>query len=163
VGNEDGLRIRLPAADDVTRSLTRRPDAVLMDIRMPRMDGLTATRRILGRRNPPKIAVLTTFDLDEDVFEALEAGAHGFLPKDTPPRDILAAVRAVDAGTEMLSPAVTRRLIADYVVTHSRPERDAALARINVLSDREREILVLIGRGQSNADAAAPCSSARRP
>jgi DNA-binding NarL/FixJ family response regulator len=154
VGNEDGLRIRLPAADDVTRSLTRRPDAVLMDIRMPRMDGLTATRRILGRRNPPKIAVLTTFDLDEDVFEALEAGAHGFLPKDTPPRDILAAVRAVDAGTEMLSPAVTRRLIADYVVTHSRPERDAALARINVLSDREREILVLIGRGQSNADAA---------
>jgi DNA-binding NarL/FixJ family response regulator len=115
-----------------------------MDIRMPRMDGLAATRRILAEPNPPKIAILTTFHLDEYVFEALEAGANGFLLKDTPPRDILAAVRAVDTGTEMLSPAVTRRLIADYVAAHSRPKRDAALARISVLSDREREILVLI-------------------
>jgi DNA-binding NarL/FixJ family response regulator len=143
----DGLQ----ACDAVA---TLHPDVVLMDIRMPRMDGLAATRRILTQPNPPKIAILTTFHLDDYVFEALEAGANGFLLKDTPPREILAAVKAVDAGTEMLSPAVTRRLIADYVATHSRPKRDAALARINVLSDREREILVLIGRGQSNADAA---------
>jgi DNA-binding NarL/FixJ family response regulator len=98
--------------------------------------------------------VLTTFHLDEYVFAALEAGASGFLLKDTPPAEIAAAVRAVAAGSEMLSPAVTRRLIAEYVGGRAQPQRAEALRRLEVLSDREREVLVLIGRGLSNAAAA---------
>jgi len=131
-----------------------RPDVVLMDIRMPRVDGLAATRSLLSRPDPPKVAVLTTFHLDEYVFAALEAGASGFLLKDTPPRQIVAAVRAVAEGSEMLSPAVTRRLIAEFVDRRADPRRHQARGRLHALSEREREVLVLVGRGLSNADAA---------
>jgi DNA-binding NarL/FixJ family response regulator len=131
-----------------------RPDVVLMDIRMPRVDELAATRSLLSRPDPPKVAVLTTFHLDEYVFAALEAGASGFLLKDTPPRQIVAAVRAVAEGSEMLSPAVTRRLIAEFVDRRADPRRDQARGRLHALSERKREVLVLVGRGLSNADAA---------
>ncbi len=162
-----GLRTILDSAEDIdvvgeaadgaeavsaVRSL--RPDVVLMDIRMPRMDGLAATRLILAEPNPPKVAVLTTFHVDEYVFAALQAGASGFLLKDTPPREIVTAVRAVAAGSEMLSPAVTRRLITEYVAARTHPHSDAALRRLDILSERERDVLILIGRGLSNSEAA---------
>jgi len=131
-----------------------RPDVVLMDVRMPRVDGLAATRTILSRPDPPKVAVLTTFHNDQYVVAAMAAGASGFLLKDTPPRQIVAAVRAVDDGSEMLSPAVTRRLLAEYVRGRGDSRRAAALARLAPLSERERDVLVLVGRGLSNAEAA---------
>ena len=132
-----------------------KPDVVLIDVRMPRVDGLAAARTILARPDPPKVAVLTTFHTDQYVVAALEAGASGFLLKDTPPRQIVAAVRAVAAGSEMLSPAVTRRLISDYVRERDDDSRRAvARRRLEPLSDREREVLVLVGRGLSNAEAA---------
>ena len=125
-----------------------------MDVRMPRVDGLAATRTILSRPDPPKIAVLTTFHTDQYVVAALAEGASGFLLKDTPPRQIVAAVRAVADGSEMLSPAVTRRLLAEYVRGREDSRRTAALDRLAPLSQREREVLVLVGRGLSNAEAA---------
>jgi DNA-binding NarL/FixJ family response regulator len=130
------------------------PDVVLVDIRMPVMDGLTATREILALPEPPQVAVLTTFHVDEYVYAALAAGAAGFLLKDTPPREIAAAVRAVADGTATLSPAVTATLIASYVDRKAAPRRAAALARVDTLSDREREVLTLLGSGESNAELA---------
>jgi DNA-binding NarL/FixJ family response regulator len=131
-----------------------RPDVVLIDIRMPVMDGLAATREILALPDPPQVAVLTTFHVDEYVYAALAAGAAGFLLKDTPPRQIAAAVRAVADGTATLSPAVTATLIDSYVDRKAAPRRAAALERTASLSEREREVLRLLGTGESNAELA---------
>jgi DNA-binding NarL/FixJ family response regulator len=141
-------------ADGVAAAEELRPDVVLMDIRMPVMDGLTATEQILALPDPPQVAVLTTFHVDEYVYAALAAGAAGFLLKDTPPRQIAAAVRAVADGTASLSPAVTTTLIESYVERKAVPRRVEALRKVDGLSDREREVLVLLGSGESNAELA---------
>jgi DNA-binding NarL/FixJ family response regulator len=130
-----------------------RPDAVLMDIRMPLMDGLAATRTVT--RDPAlagvKVIILTTFELDEYVFEAIRAGASGFLVKDTEPEELLRAVRAVMDGDVLLSPGVTRRLIAEFAARSKEP---AAAAALDHLTDREREVMALVGIGLSNEEIA---------
>ncbi|HEY8471663.1 MAG TPA: response regulator transcription factor [Natronosporangium sp.] len=158
-GTED-IRIVGEASDgdEVMAAVeTHRPDVVLMDIRMPRVDGLAATERLRRAGDTPQIIVLTTFDADEYVLRALRAGADGFLLKDTPPPQIVAAIRQAAAGEATLSPAVTRRLIS--YVTASEPagdsRQDRARALLDRLSDREREVAVAIGQGKSNAEIAA--------
>ena len=132
------------------------PDVVLMDIRMPGMDGLEATR-LLTRGSPdrktPKVVMLTTFDLDEYVYEALRAGASGFLLKDSPRADLIAAVRAAAAGNALLAPSVTRRLIEAFA--RRPPETTPSPARLAALTAREREVLVRLARGGSNTEIAA--------
>ncbi|MES4891851.1 response regulator transcription factor [Streptomyces sp. NPDC096012] len=130
-----------------------RPDVVLMDIRMPLLDGLAATRRITGAadlRNV-KVIMLTTFELDEYVFEAIRAGASGFLVKDTEPDELLRAVRAVVEGDALLSPGVTRRLIAEFAARSKEPAAADVLTR---LTEREREVMALVGIGLSNEEIA---------
>ena len=139
-------------ADAAAMVKEHRPDVVLMDIRMPRMDGLAATREVQALPDPPKIVVLTTFDLDDYVFRALQAGASGFLLKDTPPRELVQAIKVVAAGDAMLSPAVTRRLIGHFAGDPRTDRRRVARERISKLTDREREVLVEVGRGLQNAD-----------
>jgi DNA-binding NarL/FixJ family response regulator len=129
-----------------------RPDVVVMDIRMPRMDGIEATRRIAGREGGPRVLVLTTFDLDEYVYEALRAGAGGFLLKDAPPDRLAEAVRTVARGESLLAPAVTARLVQRFV---SRPSPSGATdERLQRLTEREHEVLLLVARGLSNAELA---------
>ncbi|MFJ2741181.1 response regulator [Streptomyces sp. NPDC087440] len=133
------------------------PDVVLMDVRMPEMDGLAAAREILnpppGLERRPKVLMLTTFDVDDYVYEALRAGASGFLLKDAPPADLIAAVRVVAAGEALLAPSVTRRLIADFAAQRPVPRRNPAL-RLSGLTPRETEVLELIARGLSNQEIA---------
>ncbi|GHD65207.1 response regulator transcription factor [Streptomyces goshikiensis] len=130
-----------------------RPDIALMDIRMPGLDGLAATRAITGDAalTSVKVVMLTTFDLDEYVFEAIRSGACGFLVKDTEPEELLRAVRAVVAGDALLSPGVTRRLIAEFAARSKAPSAAAGLER---LTDREREVMALVGMGMSNEEIA---------
>ena len=162
-----GFRMLIVAEGDMTvvgeatnglgalTALTANPaDVVLMDIRMPEMDGVEATRRIVAAGLPTKVLVLTTFDLDEYVFAALKAGASGFMLKDARPDDLLSAIRAVAAGDAVVAPSATRRLLQQVVPKlPDVPGHDSS--RLDVLTDREREVLVEIARGATNSEIAA--------
>ena len=153
----DGITVVGEAANGeaaVSQVAARGPDVVLMDIRMPGMDGLEATRLITGGpAAAPKVVMLTTFDLDEYVYEALRAGASGFLLKDSPRHDLIAAVRAAAAGDALLAPSVTRRLIEAFA--RRPPETAPAPSRLASLTARERDVLLMLARGRSNAEIAA--------
>ncbi|MFG2852479.1 response regulator [Streptomyces mirabilis] len=158
MGGADDIEIVGEAADggEVEELVDRtRPDVVLMDIRMPVIDGLTATERLRGREEAPQVVVLTTFHADDQVLRALRAGAAGFVLKDTPPVQILDAVRRVAAGDPVLSPAVTRQLMEHAAGGAPGGRRTGARDRIGALNDREREVAVAVGQGSSNAEIAA--------
>jgi len=138
--------------EDAVREAHRlRPDLVLMDIRMPVLDGIEATRRIVRARPATKVLILTTFGLDEYVYEALRAGASGFMLKDAPPEEILAAIRIVAAGDALIAPAVTRAVIEEFVRREPQPQLPQPIA-LAELTPREREVLELLARGRSNAE-----------
>ena len=154
LGGAPGLRV-VGEAGDGTQVLPmvdrHTPDVVLMDIRMPKLDGLAATEALRARRNSPEVIILTTFDADEHVLRALRAGAAGFVLKDTPPAEIVESVRRVAQGLPVLSPEVTRRLIA-RVAGSAHDRRARARERLAQLNQREREVAVAVGQGRSNAE-----------
>ena len=155
LGLEDDIEVVGEAADGlaaISEVAHRRPDVVLMDVQMPRLDGVSAAERILaGGPAAPRVVMVTTFERDDYVFAALRAGASGFVLKNAPPEDLVTAVRTVAGGGALLAPSVTRRLITEFAAAAPQPTKQAALAD---LSEREREVLVLVARGFSNGEIA---------
>ncbi|MYW66125.1 response regulator [Streptomyces sp. SID8379] len=154
--SDDTIHVVAQATDGlhaIEQATAHRIDVALVDIRMPRMDGIAATKHLRALPHPPKVITLTTFDLDEYVYDALAAGADGFLLKDTDPAEILRAVHLVAAGSAMLHPTAARRLIDRYHHT-GRPQATQAQARIDALTPRERDVLTLLAQGDTNADIA---------
>jgi DNA-binding NarL/FixJ family response regulator len=152
---EDDLEVAGEAADGaeaISEAARTRPDVVLMDVRMPVLDGVEATRRIAG--TGPRVLILTTFDLDEYVYEALRAGASGFLLKDVPPEDLVAAIRVVAAGDAVVAPNITRRLLDRFAADLPHAGDGQPPAELATLTERELEVLTLMGRGLSNAEIA---------
>ncbi|HYZ56580.1 MAG TPA: response regulator transcription factor [Streptosporangiaceae bacterium] len=143
-------------AAGVAMTAALRPDVVLMDVRMPGVDGIEATAAITAAGGPAKVLILTTYDLDHYVYAGLRAGASGFLLKDVPPADLLAAIRTVAAGEAVLAPSTTRRLIDRFIPLLPDPERTARRDNLlEALTDREREVFRLLARGQSNREIAS--------